>query len=642
MAASMQDNHVSNAGFVILNVDDSEGARYAKTRILRRAGFEVLEAGNGADALLRARQDMPDLVLLDVKLPDMNGFEVCRRIKEDPATESILVLQTSASFVEIADKVRALDGGADNYLVEPIEPEELIANVNALLRLRRVEGQLRESEERFRQIAENIGDVFWMFSPHDRDLLYISPAYETLWGRSAARLRERFDEWLDGVHPEDRARVQEAFAKLREEQYYDEEYRLIRPDGSMRWVRDRGFPVRNKADVFYRVARISHDITVRKTAENALHETDRRKDEFLATLAHELRNPLGPIRNAVELLRRLGPEQTELHEKARQMIGRQTDHLVRLVDDLLDISRITQGKVALKLEPVKVTTFISAALETVKPFIDSRHHHLNVHLPARDILVMGDAVRLCQIVGNLLHNAGKYTPQGGRVELVADQVGDQLVITVSDNGIGIPPSGITRVFDLFAQAEHSPDRAQDGLGIGLSLVKSLVELHGGKVRAVSAGLGAGSTFEIQLPVVKDVESQDAIAEPVFERVPGKQGRRILVVDDNPDSVEMLTMLLEVGGHQIRTASNGIGAIETARQYSPEIVFLDIGLPGMSGYDVARELRRLPSMHSATLIALTGYGQERDRQHALDAGFDHHVVKPVDFDRLARLIAHDPA
>ena len=622
---------------VILNVDDNDGARYAKTRTLQRAGFLVLEASSGSEALSRLKSDEPDLVLLDVKLPDINGFEVCRRIKGDPSTESILVLQTSASFIGIADKVRALDGGADSYLVEPIEPEELIANVKALLRLRRVEAALRESEGRFRQMAENIDDVFWIFSPRDGSLLYVSPAYELLWGRSIERLREHFEDWIEGIHADDRERVRGAFARLQGRQQYDEEYRVVQPGGEVRWIRDRGFPVRDEGGEFYRVARISQDISERKAAEQTLQESDRRKDEFLATLAHELRNPLGPIRNAVELLRRAGPDRPDVQEKARQMIGRQTDHLVRLVDDLLDVSRITQGKVTLKQEAVNVTSFVASALETVKPFIDSRHHHLTVTLPDHDVWVRGDAVRLCQIVGNLLHNAGKYTPEGGEISLTAEQDGDWLKIAVADNGIGISPNGITRIFDLFAQAEHAPDRAQDGLGIGLSLVKSLVELHGGQVRVSSAGVGAGSSFEVALPVLADAIQTQSVPPPAGSPE-NKRGRRILVVDDSADSVEMLTMLLQANGHEIRNAQDGASALEIAEQYRPEMVFLDIGLPGMNGYEVARSLRRLPSMAHAKLIALTGYGQEKDRQRALEAGFDHHIVKPVDFDRLSRLIA----
>lgn len=258
----MPDNPI-----VILNVDDNIGARYAKTRVLKLAGFVVREAETGADALASLGESLPDLVLLDVKLPDINGLEVCRRIKENPATAGVLVLQTSAALTGRADRIRGLEGGADNYLAAPIEAEELVANVNALLRLRGVQRELRESEERFRQMAENINDVFWIFSPDDLALLYVSPAYEPVWGRSIASLQRNFDSWLEGVHPEDRVRVQTAFQQLLEEGVYDEEYRITRPDGSSCWVRDRGFPVRNHADAVYRIARITSDVSARKVAQ---------------------------------------------------------------------------------------------------------------------------------------------------------------------------------------------------------------------------------------------------------------------------------------------------------------------------------------------------------------------------------------
>ncbi|HEX8886227.1 MAG TPA: hybrid sensor histidine kinase/response regulator, partial [Noviherbaspirillum sp.] len=355
---------------LVLNVDDNDGARYAKTRILTRAGLKVIEAASGSEALQMANEHHPDLVLLDMKLPDIHGMEVCRMLKQDAATGSILVLQTSASYLSSADKIRALDGGADNYLFEPIEPEELVANVKALLRLGRVEKQLRDA--------------------------------------------------------------------------------------------------------------------------------DRQKDEFLATLAHELRNPLGPIRNAVELLRQLGNDAPQQQEQARQTIIRQTNHLVRLVDDLLDVSRINQGKITLRREPTELAAFIGTALETVQPIMESRRHALSVTLPPHSVTLYGDNVRLAQIIGNLLHNAAKFTPVGGQVALTAALEGDMLVIRITDNGIGIAPDSAARIFDLFAQAQHVSDRVQDGLGIGLSLVRKLVELHGGAVTVSSQGEGQGSTFEVRL------------------------------------------------------------------------------------------------------------------------------------------------
>nr|WP_314622546.1 response regulator [uncultured Noviherbaspirillum sp.] len=500
MNASTQDS-------LVLNVDDNDGARYAKSRILTRAGLRVIEAASGGEALQMARENQPDLVLLDMKLPDIHGMEVCRMLKQDPGTSSVLVLQTSASYLSSADKIRALDGGADNYLFEPIEPEELVANVRALLRLGRVERQLRES--------------------------------------------------------------------------------------------------------------------------------DRQKDEFLATLAHELRNPLGPIRNAVELLRQLGNDAPEQQEQARHTIVRQTNHLVRLVDDLLDVSRINQGKITLRREPAELSAFVGAALETVQPIMQARQHALSVSLPPQVVTLFGDNVRLAQIVGNLLHNAAKFTPVGGQIALDATLDGSTLVLRISDNGIGVPATSVGKIFELFAQAQHVPDRVQDGLGIGLSLVRKLVELHGGTVSVSSEGEGLGSTFEVRLPVMQ----AGRLAQPVKE-IPAKAdataGYRILVVDDSVDSASMLCALLEISGHLVATSNTGSDAIASATQFHPEIVFLDIGLPDMTGYEVAARMRRLPGMQGVKLVALTGYGQEKDKQDARNAGFDHHLVKPINFDALTAL------
>lgn len=491
---------------LILNVDDTDAARYAKTRILTRAGFRVIEAANGTDALEMARSENPALVLLDVKLPDINGMEVCRRLKAGKETQKILVLQTSASYIASADKIRALEGGADNYLFEPIEPEELVANVRALLRLSKVERELRDM--------------------------------------------------------------------------------------------------------------------------------DRRKNEFLAVLAHELRNPLGPIRNAVELMQYLGPDAVEKHEYARQTIIRQTDHMVRLIDDLLDASRISQGKITLRTERIQLQKIVHSAIESAKSVIDRYQHQLAVHLSDQDVWLNGDSVRLTQIVCNLLTNAAKYTPPRGQLAISAEQLGGEVVIKVLDNGIGISAEHISSIFELFTQAGHLPERVQDGLGVGLALVKSLVEMHHGSVSAVSAGVGQGSTFEIRLPAASADQSdisQQGDASVVHRRY------RILVVDDNVDAANTLSALLEVAGHEVRNSYDGTSAIATAREFKPDVIILDIGLPDMTGREVAAKLRQLPETATAFIVALSGYGQEKDKQQSLESGFDDHITKPVSFDALTRLI-----
>lgn len=495
---------------LILNVDDTEAARYAKTRVLQRAGFDVIEAASGAEALALATSRRPALVLLDTKLPDINGFDVCAQLKQDPHTAMVLVLQTSASYLAKPDKVRALDIGADNYLFEPIEPEELVANVRALLRLARAERELREM--------------------------------------------------------------------------------------------------------------------------------NRRKDEFLAILAHELRNPLGPIRNAVELLRQYAPFAPPDEENAREMIMRQTDHMVRLVDDLLDVSRISQGKITLRQTPVELRELAQAAVESARNAAARRGHVLDAALPDAPLWVMGDSVRLAQVIGNLLNNACKFTPPGGRLSLALEREGDgdpgAALVRVTDSGIGIAPEQIDTIFNLFTQAGHAPDRVQDGLGIGLSLVRTLVELHGGQVRASSAGQGQGSCFEIRLPLCAAPQLQEAA--PARTRQGPK--RQVLVVDDSTDAAEMVASLLEYTGHCVATAHCGAEAIAQARSSPPDIVFLDIGLPDMSGMDVARALRGLPELDRTRLVALSGYGQESDREKALAAGFDQHLTKPATLETLRAVIS----
>ncbi|HWW72877.1 MAG TPA: response regulator, partial [Duganella sp.] len=360
----MKDNAMSNDSILILNVDDNDGARYVKTRILQGAGFNVVEAANGTDGLALTRQRLPALVLLDVKLPDINGIEVCRRIKDDALTAGVLVLQTSAALTGRDDKIRGLEGGADNYLAAPIEADELVANVNALLRLQRTQTELRNSEERFRQLTENIEDVFWMFDLQSRALLYVNNAYDSFWGRAAAQLQQNTGDWLDAIHADDRIAVSARWEALQHGEHYDEEYRLLLADGTLRWVRDRAFQVRDAGHTPYRIARISSDITQRKTMEGLLRAADDNKNDFLATLAHELRNPLSPIRNAVALMGVADASEVEVHRKARQVIMRQVGHLARLVDDLLDVARISEGKLALRLEDLELRSVLEPALET--------------------------------------------------------------------------------------------------------------------------------------------------------------------------------------------------------------------------------------------------------------------------------------
>jgi len=378
------------------------------------------------------------------------------------------------------------------------------------------------------------------------------------------------------------------------------------------------------------------DVTERMAAEQRLREADRRKDEFLAMLAHELRNPLAPIRNAAELLRRLDPIAPQARN-AVDLIARQAGHMARLVDDLLDVSRVTQGKVTLVSAPVELAATIHAAVELARPLIDVRHHALTLTLPHAPLYVEGDPARLAQIVGNLLNNAAKYTEDGGKIALRLARQGNLACVSVEDNGIGIAPDLLPHVFDLFTQADRSLDRAQGGLGIGLSLVKSLVELHGGSVMATSAGVGRGSTFTVCLPLSSAPPHEQAAAQMSTLAAP----RRLLVVDDNVDAAQSIAMLLELQGHTVRTAYDGYSALRMLSDFKPHGVLLDIGLPGMDGFEVARRMRALNEGKSVTLIALTGYGQDEHRRRSREVGFDHHLVKPVEPDALLTLIGSLP-
>jgi PAS domain S-box-containing protein len=622
---------------LILNVDDNDGARYAKTRILQSAGFEVVEATNGTDALAAVRRDTIALVLLDVKLPDINGIEVCRRIKTDPDSAMVLVLQTSAALTGRADKIRGLEGGADNYLAAPIEADELIANVNALLRMRQTQSALRDSEERFRQLTDNIEDVFWMFSVPARALEYVSPAYPAIWGHSIDSLEREPGSWLDAVHPDDRAYIDGLWRGLQDNPHYEAEFRVLLPDGSQRWVRDRLFPVRDGRDEVYRVARVTSDITRRKEMESLLRAADSNKNEFLATLAHELRNPLSPIRNAAALLGSTGAGAPERQARAREVITRQVDHLAHLVDDLLDVARISEGKIALRKEEVDMKGVIAQAIETAGPLIAAREHRLEVVQPERQVWVSGDPVRLAQSMGNLLHNAAKFTPKGGHIKVEVLLAGDVVRIAVHDNGIGIAEDSLPRIFGMFAQAAVPPDRAPEGLGIGLSLVSRLLEMHGGRLTASSPGIGMGSTFTAELPVLRT--SMPEQNEPAAQQAgqAGKKGRRVLLVDDNVDAMEMMAFLLAEMGYEAYTTADATGIVELALARRPDVIVLDIGLPNVDGYEVARMLKRNPELQSVRLVAHTGYGSPEDRRKAQEAGFDAHLVKPAELDDLEKAL-----
>jgi CheY-like chemotaxis protein len=372
----------------------------------------------------------------------------------------------------------------------------------------------------------------------------------------------------------------------------------------------------------------------REGALNDLREADRRKDEFLAMLSHELRNPLAPIRTAVEVIRQVAPDDPKVMW-GMDITRRQIDQLTRLVEDLLDVARINQGKIALQLDALDLREVVEHAVETALPFIRARRHQLTKTLPDSPVMLRGDFARLSQVVANLLNNAAKYTEEGGTIDVtLATTAEAKAVVTVTDNGIGIDADLLPNVFELFEQGKQSLDRAQGGLGVGLTLVQRLVEMHNGNVEATSAGVGAGAQFRVTMPCLVEVGERPA---QVAVQPPPRRACRILVVDDNQDAAQATAVLLELAGHEVKAVGDGHDALASAPVFAPHVVLLDIGLPRLDGYAVAREMRTLDETSSACLIALTGYGQPADRGRAMEAGFDHHLTKPADPDELLRVI-----
>jgi PAS domain S-box-containing protein len=497
----------------------------------------------------------------------------------------------------------------------------------------RAERAMRDSEERFRTMADSSPVMIWITDTHGR-IEFANRAFLDFFG-IATRERARDFAWGETIHPEDREAYFDAFAAtVGERAPFEARARVRRRDGLMRWVESRGNPRLDAHGKVTGVIGSSPDITEMFESQQALREADRRKDEFLAMLAHELRNPLAPIVNATRILRRLAPLGPEL-EGMREMIERQTEQLTTLVDDLLDVSRVTQGRITLRKVNLELMSVIARAIETSRPLIDARRHHLAISLPAEPVRIEGDVARLAQAISNLLNNAAKYTDDGGELQLKAQVEEGQVVVTIKDNGIGLEPEELLRIFDLFTQADRALDRAQGGLGIGLTVVKKLIEMHGGRVHAYSEGHGRGSEFVVTLPTVTGVHEDRKGASGAPPKAAARS--RILVVDDNVDSATSMSLLLKLDGHDVKMAHDGPGALAAARAFHPQVILLDIGLPGMSGYEVARELRRDETFAQVTLIALTGYGQAEDRRKSKAAGFDHHLTKPVDDEALATVL-----
>jgi PAS domain S-box-containing protein len=624
----------ATCGGRIVLADDNADMREYVTRLLRPAGYEVIAATDGQAALAIARREPPDLILSDVMMPRLDGFELLKAVRADTRLASIHVILLSARAGEGAT-VEGIEAGADDYLVKPFSARELLARVAGTLALARTRRELNEklrvSDERFRAVQDASPDGFFVLEALRDETARIIDFRWLYMNEAGARIngqpREAFiGRRLLDVHPGNR------------ESGLFERYCQVTETGHP-WIGEVQYVHDDiEASLRLAIARVGDgvaisavDISERHRAEEALKLADRQKDEFLAMLAHELRNPLAPIRNASELLSRVIPANPQARGIV-DIVRRQTTHLARLVDDLLDVSRITQKRIELRRETLELAEVIRQAIETVEPLIRERRHELQIHSSCGPLYVIGDSARLIQSLVNLLTNAAKYTDAGGRIVVRSFQSDAMAVVEVEDNGAGIPADVLPRIFDLFVQVERTLDRSQGGLGIGLSVVRRLIDMHGGKVTARSEGSGKGSTFAIRLPLA---------APPPAAREPPASApvrpKRILVVDDHVDAADTLSLMLRFDGHETHAVYSGVDVLDQVEAFRPDLILLDIGLPGMDGYEAARRIRaRTPGQH-LELVALTGYGQPEDRARALREGFDAHLVKPVNLDELFRVI-----
>jgi PAS domain S-box-containing protein len=501
---------------------------------------------------------------------------------------------------------------------------------------RRAHASLEESELRFRHMADQTPAMIWM-ADDSRSLTYFNRTWLAFTGRTPEQ--EQGDGWTAAVHPDDFAHTMSVYATAFEARVpFEAEFRLKRHDGDYRWVFNRGTPRFDEDERFEGYIGAALDVTDRKAAEEALGHADRRQNEFLALLAHELRNPLAPIRNAVQIMERINSGQDARIDHAREVIDRQSGKLTRLIDDLLEVSRIDSGKVTLRREKVAVQEIVRRAADAQMAAVAERRQTLDVRLPDARVFVNGDAARLGQAFANVLNNAVKFTRDDGtgRIEVTMSVTDDEVEVAVQDNGEGIDAALLPHLFELYRQGADVERHGNAGLGLGLTIVERMVDLHGGRVTASSAGRGNGSRFTITLP----------LAEPTVRapREPGdaaaaapRQPARVLVVDDNVDAAEAIATLLQFSGYHIDVAHDPHDALAVAERANPDLVLLDIGLPGMTGYEVAQRLRESSGGRRAKIVALTGYGQEQDNEQAKAAGFAAYLVKPVDADELTALV-----
>ncbi len=618
----------------IVVADDSADMRDYITRLLS-ARWRVETVGNGRDALAAIQRERPHLVITDIMMPDLDGFGLLRALRDDLQTQHLPVLVLSARAGDEA-RIEGLEAGASDYLVKPFSARELVARVEALLLRARVRDVEEAHARRLTSIFAQAPVAIAILRGPDHVFEMTNASYmQIVEGRDV--LGKPLREALPEVAAQGFVAVLDEV--VRSKQPYTARSRSIKLARRSDGVLEEHFfdfvfqPLVDDSGEVGGVAAVGHDVTELSKARQDAEVANRAKDEFLAMLGHELRNPLAPILTALQLLRLRG---VEAGERERQVIERQVQHLVSLVDDLLDVSRITRGKIHINARPIDLSEVVAKAIETASPLLEQKGHDLQIDVPRRGLVVDGDADRLAQVVANLLTNAAKYTENGGRISVHAAAVAGEVVLRVRDTGIGIAPEMLPRVFDLFVQERQALDRAQGGLGLGLAIVRSLVNLHGGRVGAHSDGPGHGSEFVVALPrsTAQMVAAEEEVA--LTHRTP-QTVQRILVVDDNLDAATMLADALTAQGHVARVASNGVDALQLAAEFHPDIALLDVGLPVMDGYELARRLSEDPELRGLKMIAVTGYGQEQDRRRSAEAGFNAHLVKPVDLDQLRAVV-----
>jgi PAS domain S-box-containing protein len=633
---------------LILLVDDQPARLVTYQTILATLPVRTVSASSGNEALQQLLKLDFAAILLDVNMPDMDGFEVARLIRGHPRLERTPIIFVTGYEVSALDQLKGYEVGAIDYISVPIVPEILRSKVAVLVELHQRHRELQElnralkdaraeldsqyasdmahQRKQYEAILSNTPDLAYVFDLNHR-FTYANEGLLKMWGKTREEaigktcLELGYEPWHAAMHDREIDQIAATKRAIRGEVPFtgtagrrDYDYVLV--------------PVLDPDGEVLAVAGTTRDITERKQMEAALREADRRKDEFIAMLAHELRNPVAPIRNAAEILARLATDDRQV--ALAGVLKRQTDQLSRLLDDLLEVARITQGRIELRREIVAIQTCVQIAVEAVEPMIKERHQRLSVTREGLSIFVHADKVRLTQCIANLLTNAAKFTPVDGDIRVNTRVAEGQAIIEVADTGEGIAAELLPKIFELFVQGQRSLDRSDGGLGIGLSVCKQLIEMHGGRVTGSSDGVGHGSTFSIQLPLATD--EQDSRGNKT-EATNAK--RRILVVDDNKDAADSMATLLAIEGHQVKAVYTPEEGLEEVELLKPDLVLLDIGLPRISGYEV---VQRIKAAHpSISVVALSGYGRPEDKQRTTAAGFDAHLVKPVDFDELTQVI-----